>query len=108
MTSNLGSDVIQTMTQEGKSYDEMRDAVMDIVGGLFRPEFINRIAVSVVFHPLIQEQIRGIADIQLQLLRDRLAERDLSLELSDAAINKLVEVGYDPLFGARPDRKSVV
>src|SRR5690554_7311687 len=99
MTSNLGSDVIQTMTQEGKSYDEMRDAVMDIVGGHFRPEFINRIDESVVFHPLKQEQIRGIADIQLQLLRDRLAERDLSLELSDAAINKLVEVGYE-------DRKS--
>ena len=107
MTSNLGSDVIQTMTQEGKSYDEMRDAVMDIVGGHFRPEFINRIDESVVFHPLKQEQIRGIADIQLQLLRDRLAERDLSLELSDAAINKLVEVGYDPLFGARPLKRAI-
>src|SRR5690554_1904257 len=107
MTSNLGSDVIQEFAQQGKSYEEMRDAVMDIVGGHFRPEFINRIDESVVFHPLKQEQIRGIADIQLQLLRDRLAERDLSLELSDAAINKLVEVGYDPLFGARPLKRAI-
>lgn len=107
MTSNLGSDVIQEFTQQGKSYEEMRDAVMEIVGGHFRPEFINRIDESVVFHPLQKEQIRGIADIQLQLLRDRLAERDLSIELSDAAVNTLVDVGYDPLFGARPLKRAI-
>ena len=107
MTSNLGSDVIQTLTEANASYEEMRDAVMEIVGGHFRPEFINRIDESVVFHPLKKEQIRGIADIQLQLLRDRLAERDLSIELSDAAISKLVDVGYDPLFGARPLKRAI-
>ncbi len=107
MTSNLGSDVIQEFTQAGKSYEEMRDAVMEIVGGHFRPEFINRIDESVVFHPLQKDQIRGIADIQLQLLRDRLAERDLYIELSDAAVNTLVDVGYDPLFGARPLKRAI-
>lgn len=107
MTSNLGSDVIQTMTEQGSNYEEMRDAVMEIVGGHFRPEFINRIDESVVFHPLQKEQIRGIADIQLQLLRDRLAERELSLELSDAAVNKLVDIGYDPVFGARPLKRAI-
>ncbi|MEN9464012.1 MAG: hypothetical protein RL217_193 [Pseudomonadota bacterium] len=107
MTSNLGSDVIQTLTQEGKSYDELRDAVMEIVGGHFRPEFINRIDEAVVFHPLAKAQIRGIADIQLKLLRGRLAERDLSLELSDSALDRLVDVGYDPLFGARPLKRAI-
>ncbi|MFY9180333.1 MAG: ATP-dependent chaperone ClpB [Venatoribacter sp.] len=107
MTSNLGSDVIQTLAQEGKAYDELRDAVMEIVGGHFRPEFINRIDEAVVFHPLAKEQIRGIADIQLKLLRGRLAERDLSLELSDAALDRLVDVGYDPVYGARPLKRAI-
>lgn len=107
MTSNLGSDVIQALTQEGKGYDELRDAVMEIVGGHFRPEFINRIDEAVVFHPLAKAQIRGIADIQLALLRQRLAERDLSLELSEAALDKLVDVGFDPVFGARPLKRAI-
>lgn len=107
MTSNLGSDVIQTMTNAGAEYEPLRDAVMDIVGSHFRPEFINRIDEAVVFHPLQKDQIRGIADIQLELLRGRLRDRDLSLELSDAAISKLVEVGYDPVFGARPLKRAI-
>lgn len=107
MTSNLGSDVIQELTQQEKSYEDMRKAVMEIVGAHFRPEFINRIDESVVFHPLQKDQIRGIADIQLQLLRDRLAERDLTIELSDEALNTLVDVGYDPLFGARPLKRAI-
>ena len=106
MTSNLGSDVIQAMAGDSE-YEVMRDAVMDIVGTHFRPEFINRIDETVVFHPLEKDQIRGIADIQLQLLRDRLKERDLSLELSDEAVAKLVDVGYDPVFGARPLKRAV-
>jgi ATP-dependent Clp protease ATP-binding subunit ClpB len=85
----------------------MRDAVMEVVGSHFRPEFINRIDEAVVFHPLAKDQIRGIADIQLQLLRDRLNDRDLSLELSDAAISKLVDIGYDPVFGARPLKRAI-
>ena len=106
MTSNLGSDVIQTLAGDG-NYDTMRDAVMEVVGSHFRPEFINRIDEAVVFHPLEKDQIRGIADIQLQMLRERLKERELSLELSDAAIGQLVDVGYDPVFGARPLKRAI-
>jgi len=108
MTSNLGSDVIQTLSGEPDSnYDDMREAVMGIVGTHFRPEFINRIDEAVVFHPLEKDQIRGIAEIQLKLLHQRLRERDLSLELTDAAITKLVDVGYDPVFGARPLKRAI-
>ena len=108
MTSNLGSDVIQAMAGDDESsYEMMREAVMEIVGQHFRPEFINRIDEAVVFHPLQKDQIRGIADIQLDMLRGRLKDRDLSLELSDAAINKLVDVGYDPVFGARPLKRAI-
>jgi ATP-dependent Clp protease ATP-binding subunit ClpB len=77
------------------------------VGAHFRPEFINRIDEAVVFHPLEKSQIRGIADIQLQLLRDRLKDRDLGFEMSDGAIERLVEVGYDPIFGARPLKRAI-
>ncbi len=108
MTSNLGSDVIQTLAGDDESsYEMMREAVMEIVGSHFRPEFINRIDEAVVFHPLQKDQIRGIADIQLDLLRGRLKERDLSLELSDAAVSKLVDVGYDPVYGARPLKRAI-
>ncbi|EAT13573.1 ATPase with chaperone activity, ATP-binding subunit [Oceanobacter sp. RED65] len=114
MTSNLGSDVIQTMShhnqgeeQTDTEYEEMKSAVMEIVGGHFRPEFINRIDEVVVFHPLQKSQIQGIAQIQLQELEKRLKERELSLQLSDEAINRLVEVGYDPVYGARPLKRSI-
>lgn len=106
MTSNLGSDVIQTMAGE-ENYEQMRESVMEIVGGHFRPEFINRIDEVVVFHPLQKEQIRGIADIQLNMLRERLKERELKFELSELAISKLVEVGYDPVYGARPLKRGI-
>jgi ATP-dependent Clp protease ATP-binding subunit ClpB len=113
MTSNLGSDVIQSMALGSESenldqdYEGMRDAVMEIVGSHFRPEFINRIDETVVFHPLLKGQINGIADIQLQSLSQRLADRDLSLELTAAAKIKLVELGYDPVFGARPLKRAI-
>lgn len=113
MTSNLGSDVIQSMALGSESenldqdYEGMRDAVMEIVGSHFRPEFINRIDETVVFHPLLKDQISGIADIQLQSLSQRLADRDLSLELTAAAKIKLVELGYDPVFGARPLKRAI-
>lgn len=111
MTSNLGSDVIQTLAGENGigdgTYEQMRDAVMEVVAGHFRPEFINRIDEAVVFHPLAKDQLRGIADIQLDLLRGRLKERDLFLELSDEAASKLVDVGYDPVFGARPLKRAI-
>lgn len=106
MTSNLGSDVIQSLYGD-QPYEVMRDAVMDIVGSHFRPEFINRIDEAVVFHPLDKAQIQGIAGLQLSLLSQRLAERDLQLQLSDAALIKLVDVGYDPIFGARPLKRAI-
>ena len=106
MTSNLGSDVIQNMAGD-ELYDEMKEKVMEIAGQYFRPEFINRLDEVVVFHPLRQDQMRGIAEIQLGELRKRLAERDLGLEVSEAALTKLSEVGYDPVFGARPLKRAI-
>lgn len=106
MTSNLGADLIQSLTQSGQS-DHVRAAVMEAVHRHFRPEFINRIDETVVFAPLGEAQIRVIADIQLDRLRQRLAERELKLELSDAAMAHLAAVGFDPLFGARPLKRAI-
>jgi ATP-dependent Clp protease ATP-binding subunit ClpB len=106
MTSNLGSDIIQRLAGED-NYEAMKAAVMEVVGGHFRPEFINRIDETVVFHPLAKEQIRGIANIQLDLLRKRLKERDLSIQISDAVIDELAAVGFDPVYGARPLKRAI-
>ncbi len=106
MTSNLGSDLIQRMAGEG-DYEAMKAAVMEVVGQHFRPEFINRVDVTVVFHPLGQAQLKGIAGIQLDYLRKRLVEREMSLTLSDAALDKLVEAGFDPVYGARPLKRAI-
>ena len=105
MTSNLGSDKIQEMA--GDSYEEIKAAVMNSVNQHFRPEFINRIDEIVVFHPLGQEQMAGIADIQLSRLRKRLQERDMDIVLSDEAMTKLIAVGYDPVYGARPLKRAI-
>jgi ATP-dependent Clp protease ATP-binding subunit ClpB len=106
MTSNLGSDIIQEMAG-ADNYDAMKDAVMNVVGQHFRPEFINRVDETVVFHPLAQSQIRGIATIQLAGLRGRLAERELSLELTDEVLDYLAESGFDPVYGARPLKRAI-
>jgi ATP-dependent Clp protease ATP-binding subunit ClpB len=106
MTSNLGSQMIQEMSGE-QNYDAMKSAVMEIVGGHFRPEFINRIDDVVVFHPLGREQIRAIAGLQLDILRQRLQERDISLLLTDAALDLLGEAGFDPVYGARPLKRAI-
>ncbi|MEM8563077.1 MAG: ATP-dependent chaperone ClpB [Pseudomonadota bacterium] len=106
MTSNLGSDLIQEMAAEG-DYEAIKSSVMAVVGNHFRPEFINRVDESVVFHPLAQDQIRGIAEIQLRDLEQRLAERGLRLELSDAFMDHLVAAGYDPVYGARPLKRAI-
>ena len=105
MTSNLGSHKIQEMA--GDSYEEIKAAVMNSVNQHFRPEFVNRIDEIVVFHPLGQEQMAGIADIQLSRLRKRLQERDMDIVLSDEAMTKLVAVGYDPVYGARPLKRAI-
>ncbi|MDF9618554.1 ATP-dependent chaperone ClpB [Pseudomonas entomophila] len=104
MTSNLGSAQIQELAGDREA---QRAAVMDAVGAHFRPEFINRIDEVVVFEPLGREQIAGITEIQLGRLRGRLAERELSLSLSPEALDKLIAVGYDPVYGARPLKRAI-
>ncbi len=106
MTSNLGSQVIQEMAGE-RNYERMKGAVLEIVGGHFRPEFINRIDEIVVFHPLGRAEIRRIVDIQMGYLKARLGERELGLELDDAARDRLGEAGFDPVYGARPLKRAI-
>ncbi len=106
MTSNLGSQLIQEMAGED-NYDAMKNAIMDVVGSHFRPEFVNRIDDLVVFHPLGRDHIRKIVDIQLGYLHDRLAERDIRIHLSDAARDRLADAGFDPVYGARPLKRAI-
>ena len=106
MTSNLGSDVIQLLSGED-NYEVMKSAVMDVVAMNFRPEFINRIDESVVFHPLDKTELLGIASIQLELLQKRLAHHDLNLSLDDELLNQIMEVGFDPVYGARPLKRAL-
>lgn len=106
MTSNLGSHVIQEMAGD-QHYDEMKTAVMEIVGQHFRPEFINRVDDVVVFHPLQQAQIHAIAEIQLSQLKQRLLQQELGFEISDAALDNLAQAGFDPVYGARPLKRVI-
>lgn len=125
MTSNLGSSAIQEI-EENRAYDSisfdgevdgdelnkhkyqaMKEAVMDVVSDHFRPEFINRVDESVVFHPLGKEQIASIAKIQLTILIKRLAEQDLRLKISAEVMNRIAEAGYDPVYGARPLKRTI-
>lgn len=106
MTSNLGSDLIQNVAGE-HHYEKMKESVMGVVGTHFRPEFINRIDEVVVFHPLVREQLRGIADIQIDQLRRRLSERDLKLKISDEVMELLCDTGFDPVYGARPLKRTI-
>ena len=106
MTSNLGSDVIQNMAAD-KDYDAMKFAVMELVGQHFRPEFINRLDESVVFHPLDKAEIRQIASLQVDVLAQRLADQDIAFTISDDALDFLGEVGFDPVYGARPLKRAI-
>jgi ATP-dependent Clp protease ATP-binding subunit ClpB len=106
MTSNLGSDLIQKISKEG-DYFKMKEAVLGVVGQHFRPEFMNRIDETVVFHPLDEAQIKSIAIIQMNQVRMRLAERELSLVISEEALDYLVVTGYDPVYGARPLKRAI-
>ena len=106
MTSNMASEIIQELAGE-ENYQKMKTAVMEIVGQHFRPEFLNRVDEAVVFHPLGKEQIRAIVDIQVQYLRDRLADREIKLEISEAALDRLGEAGFDPVYGARPLKRAI-
>ena len=111
MTSNLGSDRIQDMMSEGVvgelAYESVKSAVMERVVKHFSPEFVNRIDETVVFHPLLKEQIRGIASIQIQLLHQRLQDNDLGLTVSDAVLDEIATLGYDPVYGARPLKRAI-
>jgi ATP-dependent Clp protease ATP-binding subunit ClpB len=106
MTSNLGSDLIQEHYRE-YSYGQMKDMLMGVLSKQFRPEFLNRLDETVVFHPLDNVQIRSIAKIQLARLEQRLAERQYRFSITEAALDKLAEVGFDPLYGARPLKRAI-
>jgi len=105
MTSNLGSQMIQEMAND--NYADMKAAVMEVVGQHFRPEFINRVDESVVFHPLGQEEIRAIAAIQIEHLKQRLQDRDMQIVINDAALDKLAAAGFDAVYGARPLKRAI-
>ena len=105
MTSNLGSDLIQGNQTE--SYDEMKALVMSVVGQHFRPEFINRIDETVVFHPLNKDNIRAIAEIQLKRLINRMESRGYVLHFTNATLDFISEIGYDPIYGARPLKRAI-
>lgn len=106
MTSNLGSQKIQEYAEK-EDFIGMKTAVMEIVGQHFRPEFINRVDESIVFHPLGREQIRLITAIQIEYLRSRLQDKDMDLAVSDAALDRLGEAGFDPVYGARPLKRVI-
>jgi ATP-dependent Clp protease ATP-binding subunit ClpB len=105
MTSNIGSPIIQSMV--GKPYEEVKDAVTDELKNYFRPEFLNRIDETVVFHALDAKNIESIARIQLKVLEARLQKMDLTLQVSEPAIAELAKVGFDPVFGARPLKRAI-
>jgi ATP-dependent Clp protease ATP-binding subunit ClpB len=105
MTSNLGSQLIQEMASDG--YAKMKNAVMEIVAQHFRPEFINRIDETVVFHSLNEAQIHAIAEIQVGRLAKRLAEKEIKLSVTEDAIDFLAKAGFDPVYGARPLKRAV-
>ncbi len=106
MTSNLGSELIQDISKHG-DYFEMKKAVLNLVGQHFRPEFMNRIDETVVFHPLDLEQIKKITTIQVDRLRSRLSEKDIGISVSDEAMDYLAATGYDPVYGARPLKRAI-
>jgi ATP-dependent Clp protease ATP-binding subunit ClpB len=111
MTSNLGSDRIQEMMNadnlSGDNYEQVKKVVLDTVVKHFSPEFVNRIDETVVFHPLMKDQIRGIASIQIDLLNRRLAHSELAIKCSDAVLDHIASVGYDPVYGARPLKRAI-
>ena len=106
MTSNIGSEIIQEAFPRA-SYDDVKNTLLGILAKQFKPEFLNRIDETVVFHPLSEKHIKSIATIQLHALQARLKERGYLLTFNDASIELLVEAGYDPMYGARPLKRAV-
>ena len=107
MTSNVGSQYILDLAGNDAMYEEMRSRVMDAMRNSFRPEFLNRIDEIIIFHGLQQTELRRIVKLQVQRLEERLAEQKISLKLSEAALDFLADVGYDPVYGARPLKRAV-
>jgi ATP-dependent Clp protease ATP-binding subunit ClpB len=107
MTSNIGSQYILELAGDDARYDEMRNQVMELLAQSFRPEFLNRIDDTIIFHSLQKSQLRGIIQIQIQRLIKRLAERKIGLNMSEEAIDFVADVGYDPLYGARPLKRAI-
>jgi ATP-dependent Clp protease ATP-binding subunit ClpB len=107
MTSNVGSDLIQESSRRGEDDERLKDKLMDVLRHTFRPEFLNRVDETVVFKSLGKEEIARIVDIQLKDLRRRLAERKIHLEVTPEAKAQLAERGYDPVFGARPLKRTI-
>ena len=107
MTSNIGSQYILDVAGDDTSYDEMRSRVMEAMRNSFRPEFLNRIDEIIIFHSLQKEQLREIVKLQVQLLRSRLEDQKMSLKLADIALDFVADIGYDPVYGARPLKRAV-
>ncbi|ASC73132.1 ATP-dependent chaperone ClpB [Halomicronema hongdechloris C2206] len=107
MTSNIGSQYILDVAGDDEQYDEMRSRVLDALRANFRPEFLNRVDEMIIFHALRRDQLRDIVKLQIQRLEQRLADRKMALRLSDAAVDFLAEVGYDPVYGARPLKRAI-
>jgi len=107
MTSNVGSQIIQKLTAENASEDELAEAMQDALRSRFLPEFLNRIDDTIIFHPLGAGQIHRIVELQLDDLRKQLADREIELEVTPAAIAHIAEVGYDPAYGARPLKRVI-
>jgi ATP-dependent Clp protease ATP-binding subunit ClpB len=107
MTSNIGSRYILDVAGDDQRYEEMRSRVMAAMQSSFRPEFLNRIDEIIIFHGLKKDELRSIVKLQIQRLSKRLEERNMTLKLADAAIDFLAEVGYDPVYGARPLKRAI-
>jgi len=107
MTSNIGSQYILDLAGDDTQYEEMRSRVMDAMRSSFRPEFLNRIDEIIIFHSLNRAELREIVKLQVQRLEKRLSDRKMSLKLSDSALDFLAEVGFDPVFGARPLKRAI-
>jgi ATP-dependent Clp protease ATP-binding subunit ClpB len=107
MTSNIGSQYILDVSGDDEQYDEMKSRVMDALRSNFRPEFLNRVDEMIIFHALRKDQLRDIVKLQVVRLQERLADRKMAVKLSEAALDFLAEVGYDPVYGARPLKRAI-
>ncbi|HSM82778.1 MAG TPA: ATP-dependent chaperone ClpB [Nodosilinea sp.] len=107
MTSNIGSQFILDVAGDDAQYDEMKSRVMDALRGSFRPEFLNRVDEMIIFHGLLKSQLREIVKLQVARLQERLEDRKMAVKLSESALDFLAEVGYDPVYGARPLKRAI-